>query len=300
MLKLIYIAGYGRSGSTILDIVLGQHESVFGMGELSTMCRHVWARNEYCACGTRIHECAFWEPVMSDWLSSGVDPTAHLWLQRQIEPLYTPLRRSGSAALRRYLAQTEVLLETVAARARTPILLDSSKMPGRGLAFSMSNSIDLRVIHLVRDGRAVAHSMTRAMGIDVAKGRQKEIKARSTYRTALRWRLYNSAVEALAQRVGHDRFVRVRYEDLMADTPVQLQRIGRCVELDLSDLGGRISMGEPISSVHQMAGSRIRMEGRLKLEADTRWETEITEANRRRVFRIAGGQLRRYGYLAQP
>lgn len=300
VLKLIYIAGYGRSGSTILDILLGQHENVFGMGELSTMCRHVWARNEYCACGARIRECVFWAPVMSDWLSGGVALSDHLWLQRQIEPLYSPLRRPGGGKLGRYLAQTELLMENVAARAGTSVLLDSSKMPGRGLALSMSSSVDLRVIHLVRDGRAVAHSMTRAMAIDVAAGRQKEIKPRSAYRTALRWRLYNSSVETLARRVGHDRFVRVRYEDLVADTPTQLQRIGRCVGLDLSDLGRRVSAGEPMSSVHQMAGSRIRMEGRLMLEADTRWETEITATNRRRVTRVAGGQLRRYGYLAEP
>jgi hypothetical protein len=88
MLKLIYITGYGRSGSTILDILLGQHEEIFGMGELSTMCRHVWLNNEYCACGARIQACAVWASVMSDWLSNGIEIKEHLALQKQVEPLY--------------------------------------------------------------------------------------------------------------------------------------------------------------------------------------------------------------------
>ena len=38
-MKIIYIAGYGRSGSTILDVCLNQHDSVVGLGELSNLFR---------------------------------------------------------------------------------------------------------------------------------------------------------------------------------------------------------------------------------------------------------------------
>lgn len=297
MLKLIYVTGYGRSGSTILDILLGQHEGVFGMGELSTLCRHVWERNEYCACGARIHECAFWGSVVSDWLASDADLSEHLALQRQIEPLYTPWRRPGGARLTRYLAQTETLLNRIARKAGVSVIVDSSKAPGRGLALAMSSAMDLRVIHLVRDGRAVAHSMTRAWQVETAKGLQKEIKPHSAYRTAIRWRLYNAAAEALTRRVGEGRAVLVRYEDLVADPATQLQRIGQCVGLDMDDLGRRIAARGPMIPRHQMAGSRVRMQQRMFLEADAIWQTEITKANRRRVKWFAGGQLRRYGYL---
>ena len=34
--KIIYVAGYGRSGSTLLDMMLASHPAVFGAGEMST------------------------------------------------------------------------------------------------------------------------------------------------------------------------------------------------------------------------------------------------------------------------
>ena len=37
MREIIYIAGYGRSGSTILDISLGQHDDIMGMGEFTNI-----------------------------------------------------------------------------------------------------------------------------------------------------------------------------------------------------------------------------------------------------------------------
>lgn len=298
MLKLIYVTGYGRSGSTILDILLDQHEAVFGMGELSTLCRHVWDQNEYCACRHRIRDCEFWAPVVSEWLRSGGNIAEYLGLQKRIEPLYTPLRRPGSFMLSRYLAQTESLLSLVARRAGVSVLVDSSKAPGRGLALASSKAIDLRVIHLVRDGRAVAHSMaTRTFQIDPAKGLQKELKPRPAYRTAIRWRLYNAAAEKLTRRVGDDRAVLVRYEDLVANPLAELERIGRCVGLGLTSLGQRAAAHEPLTPRHQMAGSRIRMKDRLLLESDSAWESEIADADRRNVARLAGQQLRRYGYL---
>ena len=37
MREIIYIAGYGRSGSTILDVSLGQHDDIMGMGEFTNI-----------------------------------------------------------------------------------------------------------------------------------------------------------------------------------------------------------------------------------------------------------------------
>ena len=57
--RVVYIAGYGRSGTTILDIALGQHSVVMGAGEITALTRHVWQENEYCACGARFVTASF-------------------------------------------------------------------------------------------------------------------------------------------------------------------------------------------------------------------------------------------------
>ena len=65
--KVIYIAGYGRSGSTILDIALSQAREVFGAGEITALSRHVWTENEYCACGVPIRSCELWQAIVARW-----------------------------------------------------------------------------------------------------------------------------------------------------------------------------------------------------------------------------------------
>ena len=277
-------------------MLLGQHGDVFGMGELAAMCRHVWSGNEYCACGSKIHDCAFWGPTMRDWLETGDDLQMHTALQKRIEPMLSPARWRRGRTLDAYLEQTHDLLTRVASAAGVSTLVDSSKMPGRGFALAASPMIDLRVVHVVRDGRAVAHSMTRAMDVDVAKGLQKRLVPRPGYRTAIRWRLYNQYAEKLGRVVGDAKFTRVRYEDFTNDPVGTLEQVSRVADLDVSDLQKRLAQGTEISAQHQMAGSRIRMSGPMRLREDTRWRDEITAATQTQVTRIAGAQLKSYGY----
>ena len=37
---VLYIAGYGRSGSTVLDMLLGTHPRIIGGGELTHLFHH--------------------------------------------------------------------------------------------------------------------------------------------------------------------------------------------------------------------------------------------------------------------
>lgn len=294
-MKVIYVTGYGRSGSTILDIALAQHPDVFGAGEISAMCRHVWRENEYCACGERIKDCAVWAPIMKRWASDA--PERYFALQRAMEPLLSPGRAIGGERRRRFVKESTDLFRIISEVSGQRVVLDSSKAPGRGLALSHSEDLDLRVIHLVRDARAVAHSMTRSYSIDLNSGLQKEIRPRPYWRTSIRWISYNAQAERLLRKVGPQKSVRVRYEDFVADTGHELERIGEAIGEDMGTVIDAIAAGEPILPHHQMAGSRIRMRGPLTLRLDSAWTTEITDRAQREVERIAGLQLRRYGYL---
>lgn len=294
--KIIYIAGYGRSGSTVVDIMLGMHPEIFGSGEIAAMTRHVWKENEYCACGARLKDCDVWAPVMERW-TADYDLDDYFSLQRTFEPLYAPARMIGGKKRDAFVTQTRSLFSAIRAESGLPIILDSSKAPGRALALALDPEVDLRVIHLVRDARAVAHAMGRALPVDVAKGVQKKIVPRPAIRTALRWRMYNSVVEKLRARLPSDHSVRVRYEDLTRDPGTELKRISDAVGVDLSAIAKRISEGAKIEPAHQMAGSRLRMKGPMALRYDSAWEGEMPNAARKQVEMVAGAQLRRYRYL---
>ena len=67
-IRVIYIMGAGRSGSTVLDTVLGNHFQIESVGELANLPKFAWINGEYCACGERGNACLFWEEVRLKWM----------------------------------------------------------------------------------------------------------------------------------------------------------------------------------------------------------------------------------------
>src|SRR5215471_2861256 len=60
---VIYIAGSGRSGSTMLERVLGEMPGFVNVGELIDLFRHVERHGERCGCGEPFADCPFWASV---------------------------------------------------------------------------------------------------------------------------------------------------------------------------------------------------------------------------------------------
>ena len=61
-IKVIYIMGYGRSGSTFMDILLGNHKDFISVGALSNFFD--WEINDgICACHQSFNNCQFWKKV---------------------------------------------------------------------------------------------------------------------------------------------------------------------------------------------------------------------------------------------
>lgn len=293
--KLIFIVGYGRSGSTLLDMMLGTHPDIFGAGEMLTICRYVWPNDEYCACHQRVRSCPLWSDAIAEWQQSGVNIAAHRSLQQRIEPILSLRRALGGDALRTYCEQTLALYRIVARKTGRRVLLDSSKSPGRAMALA-SSGIDLRLIHLVRDPRAVAHSMSKPMSIDTEAGVQKKLRAHPVARTALRWNFVNAGAERAMRCVPEGHGVRLRYEDMVADPASALRRVGATAGIDLNPLGHIIAENGIITADHQVAGSRIRMTGAMHLNPDMGWVDSMSDAAQASVSRICRRRMRRYGY----
>src|SRR5215212_3885570 len=89
--KVLKIIGLGRSGSTILDIVLGNHPQIESVGEVMNLIRTGWISQEslrgldpkrlrrpLCTCGKRLdvpnivdapaEGCPFWSSVRREWV----------------------------------------------------------------------------------------------------------------------------------------------------------------------------------------------------------------------------------------
>lgn len=302
---VLSIIGSGRSGSTLLDVALGSHPMVEGVGALQRLPRSGWVRDENrrCSCGAQIDRCPFWTSVLRAWtadvgedaveryigLQDHFERSSRLWPRLLIE------ERRPSQGIETYGAVTASLYRAIAAVGGRPIVLDSSKKPIRTFALIASDRLDVRVIHLVRDGRGVVWSRLKALERNVAGGIPSDRSSTPPWRTTLHWAQANIESEMVA-RHNAGKSVRVTYESLVTDPVAAFGRIAPLVGTDLSQLGQALVTGSPLSPGHRVAGNRMRMAGNVRLRPDLEWTEKLPEGDARTFWLMAGWLARRYGY----
>jgi hypothetical protein len=297
---VLYIGGYGRSGSTLLDMAFAQFPGVFGAGELGNLQRHVWKNNEYCACGAQVRACPMWSTIVGQWLKGEPAGTMEKYatLSERFESLSNPFTMLGVTTRGRaflyYARLTRNLYRAIRATTGCEIIVDSSKSPSRALALSRIDGIDLSLLHLVRDGRGVAWSMMKSHAVDVRAGVQRPNGDVPALRTAHRWMAFNVLTEFAASRVGPGRSTRLRYEDFTANP---LEALAPALKmLNVPQPPETAAVLDEIVPEHQVAGSRVRMGGPLHISHDASWKIRMPQQDRDKFKRRAGRILCRYGY----
>ncbi len=169
--RVLYLGGLGRSGTTLIERVLGELPGVVALGEVV----HLWQRDirddERCGCGSRFSECPFWtnvgEKAFGGW--GNVDVHRILALRELVErtrhiPLLVAARRGDFATLvAEYSEYYAKIYVAAAAVAGASVVIDSSKHSALAHCLRHSPDIDLRVLHVVRDPRGVAYSWTKTV-----------------------------------------------------------------------------------------------------------------------------------------
>lgn len=300
-IKVIYIAGYGRSGTTLLDIALGGHAAIMGAGEVTTLARHVWENNEYCACGVPVRECPMWSTIVDEWCADEPPDMLAKYraAQEKSESIVGRGRSRARVGQQDHGRRTIKLLERMAASSGRPVIVDSSKLPGRAFALSTLPGIELYVVHLVRDGRGVVWSLMNGHERQVEKGLQRELRPKPLLHTALRWMIVNLATETLCRRLGKTRSIRIRYEDFVRDPHATLDRIFRLVGVATvpAQLGAE---QRPMTPQHQVAGSRHRMEKTIIVRKDESWMRKMPKRTQIAVAALCAPLMLRYGYSLRP
>ncbi len=299
---VLYIMGASRSGPTFLDTVLGNHPEIEGAGELRGLVARNWVHRKACACGEPGDLCPFWSEVRRQWASrtGSDDVAAYLQLQDVFErlrgvPGLAAGRWRSSPLFDDYARRSRGLFAAIRQVSQKPVIVDSSKAPGRLLALARVPGLALRVIHLVRDGRAVLRSLQRKVPTPEYAIVDESGRPPSAWHASLEWRLVNHVCEFVLGKAGVP-WLRLRYEDFVSDPEANLAHIGDLLDLDLAPLGGPLLAGEPFDVGHGIAGNRIRLTGPVTFRPSLDWRGELSAADGL-VFRlIARGLARRYGY----
>jgi hypothetical protein len=300
--RVLYLGGLGRSGTTLVERLLGELPSVCALGEIV----HLWQRdirdNERCGCGARFAACSFWrrvgEQAFGGWANVDVD-RVHALRDAVERTRFIPrlanaqepgprVREYANFYARVYTAAAEV--------SGAAVVVDSSKHSALAHVLRWADDIDLRVVHVVRDARGVAYSWTKTVSRPETDG-SDEMTRYSPGRSAMLWNAHNAAFGLLARRGVAVR--RIRYEQFLDDPRFALHELAefagvRITDADLNFLGdGHADLGVG----HSAAGNPMRFTvGRLPLRRDDAWVHALPGNQRRLVGAVCAPMLRAYGY----
>ncbi len=322
--RVVYLGGMGRSGSTLAERLLGELPGVCVGGELVHLWQRGVADNERCGCGTEFRACEFWSAVAQDAFGgwSGIDVDRITRLRGSVDRTrYIPMLvgPSLSASTRRELAEYtsyyKRLYRAIARVSGCPVVVDSSKHASLAFCLRRDAAVDLRVLHVVRDSRAVAYSWTTRVRRPEASD-DSEGGFMTTYspaKAAREWNTQNGAFQLLSSLgdgagtgvpgASGTPVLRMRYEDLVRAVRPALLQIADFAGVEVPERGlsfvggsGQDQWAE-LSQTHTAAGNPMRFTtGKIEIRSDNRWQAAMPAGQRRTVTALTLPLLRHYGY----
>lgn len=297
-LKVVYIVGEVRSGSTLHGILLGAHPGVRTTGELCGFPARFRETERVCSCLKPARSCEFWSAVEAgcrgrvdlDQLEAGQD-RFESYRSLPITLFHLALR---TPALREHAARAAEFFRVIAETGNAEVVVDLSKRPVRGLVYSLlrESGLDVYFLHVVRDGRAVVYSRMARPGTSRF---EDPYLRRTPWNLGPRWALTNLLSSLLCSR-PRDRYLRVRYEDLVADPRGALAKIGAFLQIDLSDVAEAIERQAPVPVSHIIGANDVRLQQTIRFSGDFAWRSKLSRRSQRVVWSLAGWLALAYGY----
>jgi hypothetical protein len=288
---VLYVLSSGRSGSTLLELLLGTHPEIESAGEAQLLGFTASAPNGTCRCGFPLERCPVWSGVLG--ADDGSARTRELGRFREsrnagrtlrpellLEVLAGRLGPEGRTHAAAYATTSFAFLDAVADR-RTRYVVDASKDLYRLHWLAKGSQREVRVLLLTRDPRAFVWS---------SAGRRATSLV-TTLRLAARWSVQQLLMTRWLRASGTP-WMLVRYEDLVTDPPAALRAIERWLRVDPdrfvpADLFERRG--------HGVAGNPMQFrEGQITF--DDEWRDRFARSPQRIVWAVAGVPARRLGY----
>ena len=304
-LVVAFVAGAGHSGSTLVSFVLNSNEHLFAIGEMhAPIYPKDRPEQRMCSCGATMNRCAFFAEISRRMNSEGLafDPTS--WdLQFQLgkgsalKRILTGSLRNTSAeaardaifsmfppyrkARRRLEQQNVSFIRSALAITGARVFVDANKEPIRIHFLRRIPSIDLRVIHLVRDPRGYAHSRLRDRGVGAAEA-------------ARAWMRTNTNVDRLRRLLPEQATTRLRYEQLCAHPEEALARIGQFLGV------GPVRVPDDFRKPpHHIMGNKMRLGSGGKpstIRLDETWRKNLGARDLETIYSVTGRLAARYGF----
>jgi len=262
--EILYIMGTGRSGSTILEMLLKNNSGFGGVGELTHIFRDGFLNNEDCACGEKTANCTLWQKVRHQCGWRQEELPSLIELMQSVEGHSSfPALASGlirKDRLDQYRSVNQKLFLALKNSLNCRVVIDSSKYAGRALALSRLFPGRVRVICLTRSPRALIHAFS--------KKHKEEQWSKSPFQAMLYY-IYVLICCRLTLRLAGVRAQHLRYEDFSSNIQAIIRRIDVWGNYDLTSTRKSIENGSYFSVGHIVTGNRLRKSGKVRFQPDT-------------------------------
>ena len=302
--RYVCMPGSPYTGSTLLGFLLDSHLACASIGAATGLTARIDLETYRCSCGERFLECPFWRRVAArteelgrpvtvfrtDYWNTHVRLSRRRWLngilirslgnatlneaRDAIVGRAGPVRRRMTEARRSSWSLARAVLDVTGAS----VFVDTARDHQRPRYLMGDPSLDVKVIHLVRDPRGNAASIVKHTGVDIATA-------------ARQWRHYNREADRVRERVAPESWMRLHYEDLCADPQGTLDRIASFVGVEPAPLPADLGAVE-----HHVIGNSMRLKGVGEIREDDAWKTALTASDLRVVARATGSVSHRLGY----
>ena len=211
-IPVVYILGSGHCGSTLLNLLLNAHPSMVGLSELVSIQNHLYTGQD-----AVLTDQALWVKIKERF--EDIAPGG-----RFVDiDLSTPALKQilGNRLPSRWVDDNYYLLRSVLDVMEKEAAVDASKGVRRLLALEKTGMYDFRVIHMVRNGRAVVHSY-----------RKKGYGFLSSFR---RWFVPAVLTRRVMSPTLKSATLTVKYEDICDDPERALKTVCRHIRLPYTD-----------------------------------------------------------------
>ena len=302
-MKILFIAGNGRSGSTLLNVLLGQVPGFFAVGEL----RRIWDRglieNRPCGCGLPFQDCPVWDEIFKIAYGgkSQMDALEMIRLRekysqtKHLAGMYLGRDKSENRERKEFVRALGHLYDAIHSHSGCRVIVDASKWPMYARYVEQIPSVQMYVLHLVRDPRACAFSWSRIKEYEPGV----HLPQQNAFRSTAYWVTWNPSISHFWKQKG-GRYLFLPYEKFVDDPQSGMRSILAFLGEDADSTSFLNGKKVTLHPTHSVAGNIARLtRGELEIKPDHEWETGMSQSSRVLVSAMTWPWLLKYGYVGR-
>lgn len=216
-MKVIYIAGDGRSGSTLIDAVLSNSKNSISVGESYRFWRRFYQADTLCGCTQKIEVCSLWKRIDSILTTNieNYDPK-DTWNRIQYLLKFKNVRNISKIIKnpnwKLFCDTVKLFYKSISENTGKDIIIDSSKSSGWLYLLIALDFCELKIIHLERNLQSVANSWKKKVYLPEYYNKQVQMPIKTNFVILKNW----IKIKYLCMRLKkQENYLFVKYENFI-------------------------------------------------------------------------------------